>query len=537
MTIENPILRGFNPDPSIVRVGSDYYIATSTFEWYPGVQIHHSTDLANWRLLTRPLARESQLDMRGNPNSGGIWAPCLTYADGLFWLIYTDVKQHQGSFKTTHNYLATAETILGPWSDPVYLNSSGFDPSLFHDEDGRKWLVNMEWDWRPGHNRFRGILLQEYDAGSATLVGNPINIFRGTELGFTEGPHLYKHGNYYYLITAEGGTGHEHAVTMARSDRIDGPYEVDPSNPILTSVANDSALRKSGHADLVETPDGWYLVHLCSRPVGHGVRDEERGWSILGRETAIQKVEWTDDEWLRLEGGGNVPSLRVEAPASLSQSDTTPTATARPVHCVDDFDTQSLPIDWQWLRSPRSEELFGLSERPGYLRLFGRETLISQFGVSLVARRFQAFAFTAVTTMEFEPEDFHQMAGLVCYYDTTKFHYLYVSTNDSGQKILGIWSAHSGKEFFPLQDNEVLLPDTGPLSLRVNLHGQELQFSWSSDDANWQTAGEPLDATLISDEARPGGMFTGAFVGMTCQDVAGLARHADFDRFEYREME
>ena len=144
--IVNPILPGFNPDPSICRVGGDYYIATSTFEWYPGVQIHHSTDLVNWRLVKRPLDRAAQLDMRGNPDSGGIWAPCLSYADGLFWLVYTDVKRLDGNFKDGHNYIVTAPSIEGPWSDPVHVNSSGFDPSLFHDDDGRKWFLNMVWN-------------------------------------------------------------------------------------------------------------------------------------------------------------------------------------------------------------------------------------------------------------------------------------------------------------------------------------------------------------------------------------------------------
>jgi xylan 1,4-beta-xylosidase len=146
--IRNPILPGFNPDPSIVRVGDDYYIATSTFEWYPGVQIHQSSDLANWTLVTRPLNRKAQLDMRGNPDSCGVWAPCLSYADGLFWLVYTDVKRFDGSFKDAHNYIVTAPAIEGPWSDPVYVNSSGFDPSLFHDDDGRKWFLQMQWNHR-----------------------------------------------------------------------------------------------------------------------------------------------------------------------------------------------------------------------------------------------------------------------------------------------------------------------------------------------------------------------------------------------------
>ena len=182
--IRNPILPGFNPDPSICRVGDDYFIATSTFEWYPGVQIHHSSDLVNWRLVRRPLDRAEQLDMRGNPDSGGIWAPCLSYADGQFWLVYTDVKRLEGNFKDAHNYIVTAPSIEGPWSDRTYVNSSGFDPSLFHDDDGRKWFVNMVWDHRVPppkprrHPAFAGIALQEWDSWQRRLIGEAEDHFR-----------------------------------------------------------------------------------------------------------------------------------------------------------------------------------------------------------------------------------------------------------------------------------------------------------------------------------------------------------------------
>src|SRR4026207_775652 len=202
MTIRNPILPGFNPDPSICRAEDDYYIATSTFEWFPGVQIHHSRDLVDWRLIARPLNRPSQLDMRGDPDSCGIWAPCLTHADGLFYLIYTDVKRYGRASapgagggapsRDSTNYRETSPDIGGPWSDPTFLNSSGFDPSLFHDDDGRKYLVNMLWDHRPGQNRCGGIVLQQYSVRERRLVGERHMIFEGTPIGFTEAPHLYK---------------------------------------------------------------------------------------------------------------------------------------------------------------------------------------------------------------------------------------------------------------------------------------------------------------------------------------------------------
>ena len=155
--IQNPILPGFHPDPAILRVGQDYYLATSTFEWWPGVRIHHSRDLVHWRHCTYPLTRTTQFDLRGNPDSCGIWAPCLSYAHGQFWLLYTNVRTLAGAYKDTPNYLITAPTIEGPWSDPVYLNSSGFDPSLFHDDDGRSYVVNMEWSHRAGRSPFSGL--------------------------------------------------------------------------------------------------------------------------------------------------------------------------------------------------------------------------------------------------------------------------------------------------------------------------------------------------------------------------------------------
>ncbi len=211
-----------------MRVGDDYYIATSTFEWFPGVRIHHSRDLVHWRQMPPPLRRPTQLNMIGDPDSCGVWAPCLSHDGEQFYLIYTDVKRYGrtstggaagASLRDFHNYMVTSKTIEGEWSDPVLLNSSGFDPSLFHDDDGRKWLVNMLWDHRPGHNRFAGIVAQEFSPKDRKLIGERVNIFKGTALGLTEGPHIYKRNGTYYLLTAEGGTGFGHAVTFARGPK------------------------------------------------------------------------------------------------------------------------------------------------------------------------------------------------------------------------------------------------------------------------------------------------------------------------------
>lgn len=529
--IQNPILRGFNPDPSIVRVGGDYYIATSTFEWFPGVQIHHSRDLIHWRLVARPLVRASQLDMRGDPDSCGIWAPCLTYADGLFHLVYTDVKRYGrigASFRDFHNYLVTSPRIDGDWSDPIVLNSSGFDPSLFHDDDGRKYLVNMLWDHRPGRNRFGGIVLQEYSPAARALVGERRVIFEGTAIGFTEAPHLYRRGGYYYLIVAEGGTGWGHAVTMARARTLDGPYALHPDTYILTSRDRpDAPLQRAGHADLVDTPDGeTYMVFLCGRPLPN------RGRCTLGRETAIQLMTWHDDGWLRTANGDRVPSIEVTAPRS-GVSSPFPAPSTR-----EDFDAASLPIDFQWLRSPWPDELFSLTARPGHLRLFGRESIGSVFTQSLVARRQQAHCYTASTSMDFAPRHFQQMAGLVCYYNSVKFHYLYVTADEAIGRHLRVMSCLPDAVVSDVFTPPVAIAD-GPIELRADVDFERLRFAYRVGGGAWTWLPQIFDASALSDEATSPGApnFTGAFVGMACQDLSGAGLHADFDWLEYRERD
>ncbi len=523
--IINPILPGFNPDPSILRVGDDYYIATSTFQWFPGVQIHHSRDLIHWKLLTRPLRRRSQLDMIGNPDSGGVWAPCLSYHEGSFYLIYTDVKFHRGAFKDTHNYLVTANDICGDWSDPVYLNSSGFDPSLFHDGD-RKWLVNMQWGHDRTKNQFTGIVLQEYSAKEKRLVGPITNIFKGTDIKYTEGPHLYKRGDYYYLMTAEGGTWISHAVTMARSKSLLGPYEVDPQNPVLTSYYDCTLpLQRAGHASIVETQNGeWYMVHLCGRPI------PSRGLSVMGRESAIQKVEWTQDGWLRLADGGQRPSLKVPAPKL-------PEHPFEPEPPREDFDSDTLNIHFQFLRLDPGEEFISLKKRKGFLRLHGAESLSSLHRQTLVARRQQAYCYTASTCVEFEPVNFQQMAGLICYYDTRNYYYLHVTFDEERGKVLRIMQSVGGENTYPFEEMPLVAQKT-PCFLRAQVVYDKLYFSYSTDAITWTRLGTALDAATLSDEFDIGGAgahFTGAFVGLACQDISGQRLHADFDWFEYQE--
>lgn len=528
--INNPVLPGFNPDPSIIRVGGDYYIATSTFEWFPGVQIHHSTDLVNWRLIARPLRRPSQLDLRGIPDSCGVWAPCLSHSRGKFYLTYSLVKRYgrtteygaEGtSLRDFHNYVVTADSIDGDWSDPVYLNSSGFDPSLFHDADGQTYLLNLLWDHRSGNNRFGGILLQAYDVERKVLIGEPRLIFEGTELGYTEGSHLYRRAGWYYLIVAEGGTGWGHAVTLARSRDLHGPYEVCPHGPILTSRGRpDIPLQRAGHGDLVEAEDGtWLMAYLCARPVP-GTQ-----YSALGRETAIQPVRWTADGWIEPA----LPLLQADNPVA-------PGAVGDQASCDRyDFGEESLATDFQWLRTPYPETLFSLTARPGHLTLYGRETIGSLFEQSLVGRRQTSMCYEATIALDFAPRNFQQSAGLVCYYNSTKFHYCYVSFDTALGRHLRVMSALPDPLCPEVLSRIYPLPD-GPVELRVRSNGRQLMFSYRIEGAErWSDLEEVFDATSLSDEATLPGCpsFTGPFVGMACQDMSGMACPASFDWFEF----
>ncbi|WP_198147283.1 glycoside hydrolase family 43 protein [Gilvimarinus polysaccharolyticus] len=530
--INNPILKGFNPDPSICRVEDDYYIATSTFEWFPGVQIHHSTDLANWTLLTHPLDRLSQLNMQGHPNSCGVWAPCLTHHDGLFYLIYTDVREYQTDYQVRKNYLVTSANIMGPWSEPIYLNASGFDPSLFHDDDGRKWLLNVLWDHRPAvsihhHSHaknFAGIVIQEYDPNQKKLVGPIDNIFKGSDLGLVEGSHLYKMHGYYYLLTAEGGTFVDHAALFARSKNLLGPYEIDPQAHFLNSASHpSSSLRRSGHGDLVTLPNGdHYFVHLTGRPLPY------RGRCVLGRETAIQKVVMSSDGWPRLAHNHKGPEQNV--PNSLGVASDNKLQTEHFDFCKD-----KLTLHYQTPRIALTEPVLSYDAKPGYLRLLGQEAPSSLYQQSLIARRQQAFCFTAETSINFQPESFQQMAGLISFYNTQKFIYLCI-THDPliGRALEVVMATMSGSMRYPL-GKRIPLP-AGDIKLRIEVEYDQWRGSWASQSGDWQPLGGYIDYSGLADEV-DAEHFTGAFVGLACHDLSGRFAPADFSSFSYIEHE
>ncbi|OCA90213.1 glycoside hydrolase family 43 protein [Pradoshia sp. D12] len=514
--IHNPILTGFNPDPCIIRVDQDYYIVTSTFEWFPGVPVYHSKDLCNWRHLGNIL---TEVNFSGNPDSCSIWAPALSYHEGIYYLVYTDVRRSKFPFKDAHNYLITASDIMGPWSEPIYLNSGNFDPSLFHDEDGKKWLLNVHWDYRiEGRNKSVGIVMQEFSAEKNKLVGPIFKVFDGTVLRKTEAPHLYRHNDFYYLVTAEGGTGRTHAVTIVRSKDIIGPYEVDPQNPMLTSANNhELMLQKAGHASLVCTQnEEWYIAHLCSRPI-------DGNYSILGRETALQRVCWSDDGWLRLACGGNEPEVEVQAPAL------TPHPFPSDNQDFDDFDNLQLHKCWNTLRMAPKEEWCSLSERKSHLRIRGGESLHSLHEQHLIARRQEDLKCEVETSIEFEPDTFLQMAGLVLYFNTDNYVYFYISRDEVVGKCLQIMQCVKGdfsvcNQVYSIEGSQVCV-------LKATIEGTMARFFYKTNVKDWTAVKEPISISHLSDE---GNGFTGNFVGICVQDMQGTKKHADFDYFSYR---
>jgi len=319
-------------------------------------------------------------------------------------------------------------------------------------------------------------------------------------------------------LTAEGGTFKEHACTLARSRNIDGPYEVMPGNPLLTAVHDVSlTLQRSGHGSLVETQNGkWYLAHLCGRPVMPGWR------SILGRETALQALEWEENEWPRLATGGNAPAVEVPSPGLEEHPFE---VDSKSVDCFDDFDAGALDPELNSLRQPVDPSWLSLSERPGFLRLYGRESLQSTFRQSLVARRVTSLNIAVSTVVDFHPETFKQMAGLTFFYDGHNVHYLFVSADERG-RYLGIHTCDN-RIVADYPGTDVLL-GSGPVYLKGELRTRDLQFFYSLDNERWTPIGPVLDATILADEYVIW-TFTGAMVGVCVQDLTGRRRPADFD--------
>ena len=538
--VKNPILRGFHPDPCICKAKNKYYLITSTFEWLPGVSLYESEDLVNWKSKGGIL---QSLNLEGIPDSAGIWAPALSYDNGRFYLIYTVCKQIDGYFKDVENYVITAEHIDGPWSAPLFVNASGFDPSMYH-ENGKHYVVNPQWDPRPleGHQKYNGLILQEFDFEKG-MVGEAKVIYHGSGWGSAEGPHLMKKDEYYYILAAEGGTGRHHSVCVARAKNIWGPYEVSPYTPMITAWEQDTRLKKSGHGNLVETDSGeWYLVHLCGRYL------DKQNVCVLGRETAIQKVEWTDG-WPHLADGTCIPrenvGIIVDHIEETGQS------------------AQSYKIDWEKLYQENeglpetkfSEQLCKEMEEQEWLSLRtnlkekmeikadglylkGGASLTSTFSQKMIARRLESVNTEVTTNLKFRPYHYAQTAGLSCYYNTKVFYYLYVGYDENKkQRIVNLLKNDNFEFSEPLEGNYIYVPEqVEKISLKMVMEQEKLQFYYSFDEENYEAIGQKLDSTILSDEHADGWAYTGTVAGITAVDTFNKDTEAIFLSFEQKEL-
>ncbi|MBO2448839.1 glycoside hydrolase family 43 protein [Actinomadura barringtoniae] len=500
----NPILSGFHPDPSICRVEDDYYLVTSSFEWFPGLPIFHSRDLVHWRPLGHVLDHPSQLPLDGVKASKGLYAPTIRFHDGTFYVVCTLVD---GTSWSGH-FVVTATDPAGPWSEPHPLEGGDIDPSLFFDDDGRAWLTAT----RQVSGRHEGateVWLREFDPAKLRLTGPEHVIWDGAVKGavWPEGPHLYKIDGRYHLITAEGGTAHDHAVVSARADRVTGPYEGCPRNPVLTHrhLGLDHPITAVGHADLVRTPGGdWWMTLLAMRPYGGY-------FSNLGRETFLVPVRW-EDGW------------PVAGPVEPSAA-----APRLPEHpwpaepACDHFDAAELGPYWNVLRTPR-ERWWSLTDRPGHLRLRVRpESLAGDGNPSFVARRQQHRDFAAFTALDFTPGGENECAGLALI-QNPGFHVLFVLTT-GGLRLV----RREGGTDTTLAEHPV---PPGPLYLGVEARGQSYEMRFAVQPGRWQRLGDPVDGRLLSPEVAGG--FTGACIGMYASSLGRPSMSvADFDWFEY----
>lgn len=497
----NPILAGFYPDPSICRVGEDYYLVNSTFAWWPGVPIFHSRDLVHWKQLGHILTRPSQLKLDGRQVSEGIFAPAITHHDGLFYMITTGVW-------AGGNFFVTAKDPAGPWSDPVSLPGiNGIDPSLVFDQ-GKTYVVHNGEppDNKPLYDGHRTIRLQQIDIKTGQNIGESRVLINGgvkieDKPVWIEGPHIYKIGDWYYLTCAEGGTGPQHSQVIFRSKTVDGPYIPYEHNPILTqrNLPNDrpDPVTCVGHADIIDTPDGkWWAVFL-------GVRPYEHDHYNTGRETFLLPVEWKDGWPIILNPGKSVPRV-VSKPNLASGGDKlTGNFEAR-----DEFDGTSLGLGWMSLRGPwDSPDDTWAKLEGGVLRLAARTPRLTEKSIpSLIARRQQHLSFSAETEVIASEENCE--AGLTAIQNEKWHFFLGVKFSDGQAREVFLERAAGATPELIAR-----LPLTGNrIQLKIEARGRDYTFHARTPDSPWQQLGEKQDGTTLS-TSKAGG-FVGAMLGL-----------------------
>ncbi|MFC7532022.1 glycoside hydrolase family 43 protein [Actinoplanes sp. GCM10030250] len=477
-----PVIAGMHPDPSVCRVGDDYYLACSSFEYFPGVPIFHSRDLVTWRQIGNALDRPSQLSLPAStPSSGGVYAPTLRHHDGRFWLITTNVAPGGGAM------IFTAVEAAGPWSEPIRVPGVGIDPDLAWDERGHCWCT------------YAGVEQIRIEPATGRVLTRPRRLWSGGAAAQApEAPHLYRVGEYWYLLIAEGGTERGHAVSIARGTDPEGPFEPCPANPILSHRGTNLPVQNTGHADLVEGPDGsWWMVFLGVRPGGG-----TPGWHVLGRETFLAPVTWVD-------GWPVVGDL------------VSPTAVESVVR--DDFDSAALAVEWVSVRS-RPAGSWSTAERPGWLTLQARDPSLDEPCVTFVGRRQQHPSCRVSALIDTSAG----RGGLAVRLD--EHHHYEVEAGDGGVRVIArIGSVRHTMPAWPVP--------AGPVRLRIDVRAasrddghprQEpdtLHLGVEDEDGHFQVLAE-LDGRYLSTEVAGG--FTGRVIGMYA--AAGTVR---FDWYEY----
>lgn len=508
-TYLNPVVPGCHPDPSVCRVGGEYFLASSSFTLFPGVPLHRSVDLVNWELCGHALSRPSQLDLAGGGSGSGIWAPTLRWRDGRFWLVTTNMVRGG-------NLLVTAGRIEGPWSEPRWFDPDGWDPDLFFDEDGSAWVTRNGRDPEgPGY-----VLVQyRFDVERAKPLEAPRVVWRGAGGFGVEGPHLYRVPGGYLLLAAEGGTAYGHRVVAARAAAPDGPFEACPRNPVLTHRdAPTERLQCLGHADLVEGPDGsWWLVCLGTRNFDGFLTPRQH----LGRETILAPVAWDAAGWPVVNGGR---PIGVEMPAAPWMAELQPGRAA----WVDDFERGGV-LDPRWvaLREPPLD-VASLSERPGWLRLRGRAArLTDEPTPALVAVRLSHTEARWRVRFDFRPSSEHEEAGVAVYL-APRYHVSASLVRREGRRVLQLRRVADDWEHVVVQE---VAGDAGPIEVEVEANPWAFLFSWRPEGGPWRPLGK-AQAKFVSVELAGG--FTGVLLALHASGgVHPATAPADFDRVEY----
>ncbi|HWA00776.1 MAG TPA: glycoside hydrolase family 43 protein [Caulobacterales bacterium] len=516
---QNPILAGFYPDPSVTRVGEDYYLVNSTFAFFPGIPVWHSRDLVNWTQIGNAIDRPGQLSFDGLGSiSRGVFAPAIAHHGDLFYIINTCID-------CGGNFVVTARDPAGPWSDPIWLPFDGIDPSLFFDEDGKAYVVhNGPPVGTPRYNGHTAIWLQEFDPQANKMVGDgAVIVDAGTHPErnpiWIEGPHLLKFHGYYYLIAAEGGTEAQHSEVVFRSRHVRGPYVAYSGNPILTQRQLDPArpnpISATGHADFVETQNGdWLAVFLGTRPYAYDSSGPSRDTFLFntGRETFMAPVRWSHG-WPVVTSDDDVlpyaharPNLPASAPAG---SPTTGNFTQRY-----EFDDPKLGFEWLFVRTPR-EPWYALHD--GVLSLRARNQSIGGFGQpSFVAHRQQHTNASASTEVRFTAVNPNGIAGLAAYQNDDFYFVLGVGQAEGRRAVLLKRRAGHNEDANGVLVASAPLAGDGPVYLRIDARGGRYDFSFSETQGQWTPLARDVDGSILS--TRVAGGFVGAMLGMYAYD-------------------